>query len=104
MPTNEALPLGRLLSATVRLSDDVVLRVFPAEAVVFDLHSGEYHALNPVAGRFLEVLGGAMSVRDGLALLQAEFSDQDPTAIEADVYAFCLDLVERGLIELGGDS
>lgn len=90
----------RTLSAAVRLPQHVVFRTFPAETVVLNLQTGRYHSLNPVGGRMLEALDRMKSFREGLRVLQAEFSDQDPAVVEADLCTFCLDLQTRGLIEL----
>lgn len=100
MTTDEALPLERMLQATVRLPQHVVFRAFPAETVVLNLESGKYHSLNPVAGRMLEVLDHATSFQQALLRLQEEFGDADPTVVEADLYEFCVDLAMRGLIEV----
>lgn len=101
MSTNGAPSMEELMSAAVRLPHHVVSRAFPAETVVLNLETGRYHSLNPVGGRFLEVLALAASVREGLGRLQAEFGDQDPASIAADVREFCVDLLDRGLIALG---
>lgn len=103
MSINGALSMEEVMSATIRLPQHVVFRVFPAETVVLNLDTGKYHSLNPVGGHFLEVLERATSVHEGLGRLQAEFDDQDPATVEEDLFEFCVDLVERGLIELKGD-
>ncbi|MDQ3612608.1 MAG: PqqD family protein [Actinomycetota bacterium] len=100
MTTNEALPLARMLSATVRLPQHVVFREFPAETVVLNLDTGKYHSLNPVGGRMLEMLDHTKSVQEAVRRLQDEFREQDPAVVEADLYQFCLDLAMRGLIEV----
>lgn len=100
MSTNGALPRERMLSAAVRVPQHVVFREFPAETVVLNLDSGTYHSIDPVGGRFLQVLQHAGSVQEGLGRLQAEFEDQEPARIETDLCAFCAGLAERGLIEI----
>ena len=100
MTTKETLSLERMHSAVIRLPQHVVFRPFPAETVVLNLETGKYHSLNPVGGRMLEVLDQAKSFEKGLRLLQAEYRDQDPAVVEADLYRFCVDLTVRGLIEV----
>lgn len=108
MEEGERLPDGALspdsvLAARIRVPQHVVFRAFPAETVVLNLDTGIYHSLNPAGGHYLEVLEQSASVREGIERLQAEFSDQDPAVVEADLRAFCVDLAERGLIELEGE-
>ncbi len=87
-----------LLSARLRLPQHVVHRSFVAETVVLNLKTGLYHGLNPVGGHMLDVLNEAPSVRDAAALLVEEFQDQD--TVEADLVAFCRDLLDRELVEI----
>lgn len=101
MTTNNAeLPRERMFSAAVRLPQHVVFREFPAETVVLNLDTGKYHSLNPVGGRFLQMLERTASVGEGLGRLQDEFAEQDPAEVEAALYEFCVDLAARGLIEV----
>lgn len=100
LTTHEAFSPEQALAATIRLPQHVVFRPFPTETVVLNLNSGKYHSLNLVGGRMLEVLDKVRSFHTALGLLQAEFDDQDPAVVEADLYRFCLDLQTRGLIEV----
>ena len=68
------------------------------ETVVLDLQTGKYHGLNSVGGRMLDVVNGAPTVRQAAEVI-AEEVGQDPGAIEADLVAFCRDLLDRGLLE-----
>jgi hypothetical protein len=90
-----------LLSACLRLPQHVVHRSFVAETVVLNLQTGKYHGLNPVGGRMLEVVNEAPTVRQAAELIAEEYG-QEPGAIEADLVAFCRDLLDRGLLEAGG--
>ena len=85
--------------ATVRVPQHVVFRQFAAETVVLSLETGMYHGLNPVGGRMLQVLGEAGRV-DAAAITLAKEYGQPLSDIERDLCNFCLDLAERGLIEL----
>jgi len=104
MSIDVKLSLQRLLAGRVRLPQHVVFRAFPAETVVLNLDTGKYHSLNPSGGRFLEMLEQARSGQDGLGRLQEEFPDQDPAELQADLHKFCIDLADRGLIEIEGGS
>ena len=87
-----------LLNACLRLPQHVVHRSFVAETVVLNLQTGKYHGLNSVGGRMLEVVNEAPTVRQAAELIAEEYG-QDPGAIEADLVAFCRDLLDRGLLE-----
>ena len=90
-----------LLDARVRMPPHVVYRTFALETVVVNLERGLYHGLNPVGGRMLETLERTPSVREAAAKLAAEY-DRPVEEIEADLCAFCSDLLARGLIERTG--
>ena len=49
----------------------------------------------------LEVVNDAPTVRQAAELIAEEYG-QDPGAIEADLVAFCRDLLDRGLLEPAG--
>jgi hypothetical protein len=89
----------RVLDSAIRVPPHVVYRTFALETVVVNLEKGQYHGLNTTGGRMLEVLERAPSVRAAAARLASEYG-QPPEAIEADLCAFCSDLLARGLIEL----
>jgi Coenzyme PQQ synthesis protein D (PqqD) len=88
-----------LLSARLRLPEHVVHRSFVAETVVLNLQTGRYHGLNPMGGRMLGVLNEAPSVRRAVEQISAEY-EQDLAIVEADFVTFCVDLLERGLVEV----
>jgi hypothetical protein len=88
-----------LLAARVRLPQHVVHRSFVAETVVLNLRTGQYHGLNPTAGRMLEVLDIAPTAGATVPELAGEYG-VEPTKIEDDLIALCQGLLERGLIEI----
>jgi Coenzyme PQQ synthesis protein D (PqqD) len=90
-----------LLTSKVKVPQHVVYRAFPSETVVLNLQTGRYHGLNPTAGRMLEALEQADSVRDAAAAL-ADSHDVAPGVIEQDLCELCRSLLERGLIETDG--
>jgi hypothetical protein len=89
---------SELLAARVRLPQHVVHRSFVAETVVLNLHTGQYHGLNPTAGRMLEVLQSAPTVGTTVAKLAGEYGVEQEQ-IERDLLALTRGLLERGLIE-----
>jgi hypothetical protein len=88
-----------LLTARARLPQHVVHRSFVAETVVLNLRTGNYHGLNPTAGRMLDALEGAPSVAAAVPALVREYGVEEPQ-IESDLLALCRGLLERGLIEI----
>jgi PqqD family protein of HPr-rel-A system len=89
-----------LLAARVRLPQHVVYRSFVAETVVLNLRTGQYHGLNPVAGRMLEALETAPTAGATVAELAREYG-VEPAQVERDLIALCQGLLARGLIEMG---
>jgi hypothetical protein len=102
MTTSPKLSPEDILAAAARVPPHVVLRAFDEETVVLNLDTGKYHSLNPVGGRFLQVLDEAASVRDALTCLQGLFRDQDPTVLQADLVEFCNALGWAGVVEIVG--
>jgi hypothetical protein len=97
-PNPLATDSDTLLSACLRLPQHVVHRSFVAETVVLNLQTGKYHGLNSVGGRMLEAVNEAPTVREAAEPIAEEYG-QDPAVVEADLVAFCRDLLDRGLLE-----
>jgi DNA-binding MarR family transcriptional regulator len=93
------LSTSELLAARVRLPQHVVHRSFVAETVVLNLHTGQYHGLNPTAGRMLEALDAAPTASTAVVELAREYG-VEPGQIENDLTTLCQGLLERGLIEI----
>jgi hypothetical protein len=92
-----------LLDQRIELPQHVVYRSFPSETVVLNLQTGKYHGLNPTAGRMLEAVERAGSV--GAAAAEVAIAlDRPREAIERDMCDLCRLLLERGLVEIGGDA
>jgi Coenzyme PQQ synthesis protein D (PqqD) len=87
-----------LLEAKVTVPQSVVFRSFPTETVVLNLQTGKYHGLNPTAGKMLQALTEADSVRAAAAAVAAEYEAPAET-IEGDICDLCRNLLERGLVE-----
>ena len=77
----------------------VAWRAFPTETVLLNLNTGRYHGLNPSGGRMFEVLDECGDLKTSAARLAEEF-DQPLDVVAIDLRAFCIDLVERGLLEV----
>lgn len=100
-PTKD--PQEALLEAKVVVPQSVVFRSFPTETVVLNLQTGKYHGLNPTAGKMLQALTEADSVRAAAAAVAAEY-DAPVETVEADVCDLCQNLLDRGLVERDGGS
>ena len=85
------------------MPDHVVYREFVQETVILNLETGTYHGLNPTGGKMLETLGaagdrGGSGCDSGRPLPAAATRRSRTISTE-----FCLDLHERGLVELTHD-
>jgi hypothetical protein len=85
--------------ARASLADDVVYRDFPSETIVLNLATGQYHGLNPVAGRMLAMLDESPSVGAAVSPLAREFG-QAEEVIAQDLDGLCRALLDRGLISV----
>lgn len=85
------------LADPVTLSDDVVAREVGEETMLLDLASGTYFGLNPVGGRFWQLLEEGRSVTECRDCLLAEF-DVEEHVLDEDLRALLADLANRGLI------
>lgn len=100
LPTSpESVAPESTAGVTVTVPDHVVFRVFAAETVVLNINTGQYHGLNPVAGRMLETLQVTPDLRQAAQALADEF-EQPLERIEHDLRAFCDDLASRGLLKI----
>jgi Coenzyme PQQ synthesis protein D (PqqD) len=91
-------PSKKAVDGGIRVPDHVVFRSFPGETVALNLNTGQYHGLNPVAGRMIEVLSESGDIAGAATSLAAEY-DQPEEVVEADLRELCSSLLERGLIE-----
>jgi hypothetical protein len=101
MPPNEAGVDDEIMTRKVRIPEHVVHRAFPAEMVVLNLNTGQYHGLNPTAGRMLELMTECASVAEAVDRVAREY-DQPQEEVEKDIRKLCAGLLDRGLIELDG--
>ncbi len=70
-----------------------------AETVILNLNTGTYHGVNPSGGFMLELLDKLDSVEEASAALAREYGLPPEQAV-GDLCDFCMELEERGLIEL----
>jgi Coenzyme PQQ synthesis protein D (PqqD) len=87
------------LDARGRVPANVVYRDFVNETVALNLNTGTYHGLNPTAGRMLQAVERADTLREAAARL-AEDNGWDLPTVETDLVELCRTLAESGLIEL----
>lgn len=79
------------------MPEHVVVRSFANETVVLNLHTQQFHGLNPTAGRMLEVIGQQTTLRRALAVLAADYG-KEPSEIEPHLHRLVGDLESRGLL------
>ena len=96
-------PTNDLLGAHVRMPQHVVCRSFVAETVVLNLQTGQYHGLNPSAGRMLKALEDSPTIAAAVPGLAEEYAVAQEQ-IERDLLALVGGLLERGLIEIVNDA
>jgi hypothetical protein len=85
------------LNDTIRLSGDVVTREVGEETMLLDLASGTYFGLNPVGGRFWELLEEGKSPLEARDVLAAEFEVAE-AQLDHDLEALLVDLAANGLV------
>jgi hypothetical protein len=103
MSADAAIAAAELLGRKAAVPEHVVYRYFVTETVVLNLETGHYHGVNRTGGRILAALERAETIGAAAAALAEEYG-REPAAVEADVCAFCSDLLSRGLIRLRGDG
>ena len=94
-----SLSTDELLTARVRMPQHVVHRSFVAETVVLNLNTGQYHGLNPTAGRMLEAIDAAPSAGAAVPELAGEYGVEEEQ-IQSDLVSLCQGLLARDLIEI----
>jgi hypothetical protein len=92
-PSNKVRPEMR-----VRVPRHVVHRDFPAQTVILNLETGQYHGLNPTAGQMLSALETAETVA-AAAKVVATKTRMPIADVERDLCELCFSLMERGLVE-----
>jgi hypothetical protein len=97
------LSMEELAGAKVRVPAYVVYRDFAEETVMLNLRTGKYHGLNRPGGMILDCLEKAPTVSSAVEEIAKRYG-KDAEEIEQDVYEFCVDMLQRSLIELDDAS
>jgi hypothetical protein len=82
----------------VRIPGDVVSEQLDGEAVVLNLRTGVYYALNPTGTRIWELLAAHGDPEAVVTSMLAEF-EVSPQRLRDDVSVLIGALLERGLVE-----
>ena len=82
----------------VSVPQHVVHRDFPAQTVVLNLDTGQYHGLNRTAGRMFAALESNLTIA-AAAKRVASDAHMPVDVVERDLCELCSGLLERGLIE-----
>jgi Coenzyme PQQ synthesis protein D (PqqD) len=90
---------AQLVEAKIVVPQHVVHRTFVSETVVLNLNTGTYHGINVTGGRMLQLLQETGDFTETAKQLVDEY-DRPAEEIEADLTAFCHELLNHGLIEL----
>jgi hypothetical protein len=90
---------AKLTTAVLAVPEHVVYRDFASETVLLNIRTGQYHGLNPVAGRMLETLDRVGRFEAAAELLANEFQESTER-IASDLAQLCERLLERGLLEI----
>lgn len=77
----------------------VAVRRLADETVILNLATGHYHGLDPTGSAFLAALERSARVSDAVDELAAAYQ-VDRERMRSDVRDFCVQLADRGLIEL----
>ena len=88
-----------MLRMRVGVPQHVVFRDFVSETVLLNINTGQYHGLNPTAGRMLTVVDSVGEVDVAAKQLAREF-EQPLDRIEEDLSELCEGLLERNLLEV----
>ncbi len=82
---------------TIQVPEHVVFRHFDAETVVLNLKTGQYHGLNPTAGRMFEALGEHHAIAPAADAVAASYG-VPATELTDDLSTLVEQLHERGLV------
>lgn len=89
-----------ILAARAVVPAGVVYREFEAETLLLNLSTGNYHGVNATGARLLALLPeGDGSIRAAVERLAAECG-LAVDEVADDLAAFCLELADRGLLEM----
>lgn len=84
------------LSAPITLSPDVLMRPLNNETVLLDLRTERYLGFDPVGTRIWQLMAQGGTPASAIGPMLDEY-DIDETTLRADITAFVLQLMQRGL-------
>jgi hypothetical protein len=87
------------LSNKVKLPDSVLLEDMAGEAIMLDMTTEQYHALDEVGARMLGVLIESESIQAAISTLLEEF-EVTPEVLQADLLEYIENLNSDGLVEI----
>ena len=87
------------LSNKIKLPDSVLLEDMAGEAIMLDLTTEQYHALDEIGARMLTVLLEAVSIQAAIDTLLEEF-EVESSVLQADLLDYIEDLNSDGLVEI----
>lgn len=88
---------GMEFTKGITLSDKVIMRELEQEAVLLNLESQSYYALNDVGVRILKTVSDSACVEEAYNILLEEFN-VEPEVLRADMHRLLGDMLELGLV------
>jgi len=88
------------LNDKIAVSADVVAREVGEETMLLNLASGTYFGLDPVGGRFWQLLEDGKSPTEARDALLQQY-DVAPEELDRDLEKLLADLAEHGLVSAG---
>ena len=76
----------------------VLARTFGTETILLNLDTSTYHSLNAVGGRFWALVQAGSDFQQALTVMRGEYA-VDPSQLESDLRALCVELQGLKLIE-----
>ena len=87
------------LDATVKIPESVLSTLLEQDAVLLDIRSNQYFALDEVGRRLWGLLSEGNSIRDIYQTLLDEY-EVDAKQLEQDMLELLNNLMENGLVEI----
>ncbi len=87
------------LNSKVRLTDSVLMEDLAGEAILLDLASEDYFALDLVGTRILSVLNEVNSIQAAYEVLLSEYA-VEPEELKQDLLEYVQELRQDGLVEV----
>jgi len=84
-------------SEQLRIPETVLSRTVGTETVLLNLETSTYLSLDPVGGRFWELISQGNNFQQAMAAMLEEY-DVSPAELEKDLADLCADLRKAGLL------